>query len=242
MESNDATRELQSVVQELVASEANILTQAQHSAIQVVETNETVSSNALEDDFQVQESLANADEAGIKSVFLNCVILLGRETLQESLEFVICAGGGRVIKEITGQILDLTKLPTITHQIIDRPVSGQLLLERIYIQPQWVYDSFNSKIMLPTAPYAPGAVLPPHLSPFVDDVQEGYIPAQRNVLQQWANQPELKLESGDLTGPSTSEIKKLLQKQAGNHVALEVNEEEAYLRYANIELVMNRLL
>ena len=43
-------------------------------------------------------------------------------------------------------------------------------------------DSFNENVKLPVEAYLPDKVCPPHLSPFVDDKEEGYVPKQREVL------------------------------------------------------------
>lgn len=50
---------------------------------------------------------------------------------------------------------------------------------RYYIQPQWVFDCVNAKLLLPVEDYFLGVTLPPHLSPFVEEREGDYVPPEK---------------------------------------------------------------
>lgn len=123
------------------------------------------------------------------SLFSPYYFYLSREVTRPTLEFVIRSFGGQVGWDavLGAGSPFLENDPRITHHVLDRPVvPGQAPREhpgkRAYIQPQWVVDCLNRKVLLPTEEYAPGKILPPHLSPFVDEdeVRErgGYVPME----------------------------------------------------------------
>ena len=93
---------------------------------------------------------------------------------------------------------------TITHQVVDRPLppvsnttktsgssadtefvekssrnlkAGHRFPGRTYIQPQWVWDCINEGRLLRPDLYAPGATLPPHLSPWMKPTKGAYDPS-----------------------------------------------------------------
>jgi pescadillo protein len=41
-------------------------------------------------------------------------------------------------------------------KIVDRPTQGHKYLSREYVQPQWIYDCINARIILPTEAYMMG--------------------------------------------------------------------------------------
>ncbi|TDZ33827.1 Pescadillo-like protein [Colletotrichum spinosum] len=131
-------------------------------------------------------------------LFANCTFYLSRETPRQSLEFLLRSFGCKRIgwDAVLGEGAFTTneRDPSITHQIVDRPqvfaaneetednqtaqklAPNQRIPGRIYVQPQWVWDSINEEELKPADQYAPGAQLPPHLSPFVRQVQGAYDP------------------------------------------------------------------
>ncbi|ERS96459.1 pescadillo [Sporothrix schenckii 1099-18] len=142
-----------------------------------------------------------------RQLFSKCTIYLSRETPRGSLEFLLRAFGCKRIgwDAVLGEGAYTTNEmdPNITHQIVDRPpvtvtatsdgeqgkqdkednqtaqklAANRRVAGRIYVQPQWVWDSVNAEELLPADVYAPGAQLPPHLSPFVKSVQGQYDPS-----------------------------------------------------------------
>mmetsp|Transcript_54498 Transcript_54498/g.129931 ORF Transcript_54498/g.129931 Transcript_54498/m.129931 type:complete len:613 (+) Transcript_54498:62-1900(+) len=157
-----------------------------------------------------------------KTVFKGMRVFINREVPLRPLYFTLLCGG---VAEVGWERGALEKGgggpgsafraddPNITHHIVDRPPEHLEIVEgREYVQPQWVFDSFNTKVALPIAPYAPGRTPPPHLSPFVDDKAEGYIPRQREILDQFAAEAagasgageEGSAGAGAATAPGTS--------------------------------------
>ncbi|GLI67532.1 hypothetical protein VaNZ11_011746, partial [Volvox africanus] len=118
-----------------------------------------------------------SDEAALcRNLFRGLVFFLGREVPREPLMLVIRAFGGVAAWDGEGSSHDEAS-EAITHQVVDRPSQGHRFLSREYVQPQWVFDSANFRVLMGTDLYAPGQVPPPHLSPFVGEVDDdGYTP------------------------------------------------------------------
>ena len=69
----------------------------------------------------------------------------------------------------------------VTHHVMDRPLKNKIN-NREYVQPQYIADSINNLFLLPTAQYTPGTAPPPHLSPFIDNKMEGYVPLREKEI------------------------------------------------------------
>ncbi|XP_048077449.1 pescadillo homolog [Ursus arctos] len=119
-----------------------------------------------------------------KKLFEGLKFFLNREVPREALAFVIRSFGGDVSWDRSlciGATYDVTD-SCITHQIVDRPGQQTPVIGRYYVQPQWVFDCVNARLLLPVADYFPGVQLPPHLSPFVSEKEGDYIPPEKLKL------------------------------------------------------------
>jgi len=144
-----------------------------------------------------------ASSAEMASLFAPFTFFLARETPRAPLEFILKSFGcKRVGWDGTlgdGAYTTNESDPAITHQIVDRPtistdsadtldaVDGSeaapkvqwprtTMPGRTYVQPQWVWDCLNQGKLLRPDLYAPGAELPPHLSPWVKPKSGEYDP------------------------------------------------------------------
>lgn len=187
-----------------------------------------------------QPSYSTNDPA---QLFSKCTIFLGRETPRGPLELILRAFGCKRIgwDAVLGEGAFTTNEldPAITHQIMDRPViqaavetngdgndnqtsqklaPNQRVPGRIYVQPQWVWDCINDEELKDVNLYAPGAELPPHLSPFVKPVQGQYDPTMALEEQQ--------TEAEKLAVDSDEEADEAEDEENDMDVADEDDEEE----------------
>jgi len=146
-------------------------------------------------DSLLQPSPTATSEAAAE-LFAPFTIFLSREAPRHPLEFLLKAfrckrvGWDTSLGEPGAYCAESD--PRITHQVVDRPdlplpsppltdeadvdedgeavvrrKSNERVPGRIYVQPQWVWDSINAGKLQRADLYAPGATLPPHLSPWV---------------------------------------------------------------------------
>jgi len=162
---------------------------------------------------EMQQQLALANR--MKSVFRGLRIFINREVPLRPIYFVLLCGGATEVgwergataggSSGSGSAFSIGS-KNITHHVIDRPADQlEKRAGREYVQPQWVFDSFNTGVLLLIGPYAPGRSPPPHLSPFVDDKAEGYVPRQREILDKFAAEvtgeaPSAAAGEGDTSG------------------------------------------
>ncbi|RDL31172.1 Pescadillo-like protein [Venustampulla echinocandica] len=178
-------------------------------------------------DILLQPSYSATDPS---TLFSNFTFFLSRETPRQPLEFILRAFGCKrigwdaVLGEgaYTHNELD----PSITHQVVDRPPiqvdpdneeevednqtsqrlkPGSRVPGRIYVQPQWVWDCVNDEELKRPDLYAPGAQLPPHLSPFVKKVRGQYDPSAP-LNEQEREGEELEVDSDMDEEPDVSDV------------------------------------
>ncbi|RVE47980.1 hypothetical protein evm_007388 [Chilo suppressalis] len=153
-----------------------------------------------EDPQKLEEAKQEAEKVKkLKTMFNGLKFYINREVPREPLVFIIRSFGGEVSWDkdlFVGATFDESD-ESIAYQIVDRPSMDKQYLSRYYVQPQWVFDSVNARTLLPINKYLMGAVLPPHLSPFVDKTRDQvYKPPEERELLDPNFKPLNEEESG----------------------------------------------
>lgn len=134
----------------------------------------------------VSKNLLGEDAIKRKNLFSKLTFFLSREVPRGYLELICLSYGGQVGWEGDDSPINV-KDPSITHHIVDRPKLpssfDSLPKSREFVQPQWILDCANNEFLLPCSKYAVGSELPPHLSPWVDNEEEGYKPAYAEEIE-----------------------------------------------------------
>lgn len=126
-------------------------------------------------------------------IFEHFIFYISRECPMNALAFLIYSHGGIVINLTSStegaNDYETESDPSITHQIVDRPGLQRVFAERVYVQPQWVWDSVNQGKLLPKELYGVGIPLPPHLSPFTPREEEEEDGGEEDMIEQGSSAP-----------------------------------------------------
>lgn len=181
---------------------------------QAIDTFETTGEGA---DILPQPQISGSEAA---TLFASFSFFLSRETPRQPLEFILRAFGCKRVGWDAvlgdGASTHNENDTSITHQIVDRPPLSQTgfsegltqkeepnsgaisqvsrpggrIPGRTYVQPQWVWDCINQAKLLRPDLYAPGATLPPHLSPWVKHSKGEYDPSAPLAAQEREGEAE----------------------------------------------------
>jgi pescadillo len=195
------------------------------------------------------------------SLFADFTFYISREAPRHPIEFLLRAFGCKrvgwdpVLGD--GAYTNDESDGRITHQVVDRPslseVStversdgqdlpsdsnfktlrpGMRVLGRTYVQPQWIWDCINAGRLHRPDLYAPGATLPPHLSPWVKAAPGQYDPRASLTEQEPEGEAQQALEENgiqdeqDDQASSDVESSEHASVDSGMHVAGSDQEDE----------------
>jgi len=110
---------------------------------------------------------------------------------------ILSFGGVFYTQDNFDELEEAGKAPKITHHVMDRPLPKSKKGNFEYVQPQYIVDSINNLFLLPTSQYRPGVPPPPHMSPFIDNEKEGYVPQRQKEIMHLKGEEVVESESED---------------------------------------------
>ena len=151
---------------------------------------DAIDDSAINDENNTTSIITDPQAQKRHQLFANLTFYLSREVPRGYLELIILSYGGSVGWEGQDSPIRMDDA-SITHHIVDRPKLlpnyAKLPKSREYIQPQWILDCANFNFILPIQKYSVGSALPPHLSPWVNDAEEGYVPKYKEEVERLKN-------------------------------------------------------
>lgn len=172
---------------------------------------------------ELPQAQTSSNEAA--SLFAGLTFFISREAPRHPIEFLLRAfgckriGWNRVVGE--GAFTFDEYDSRITHQIVDKPLNlesstSTIVAGRVYVQPQWIWDCINDNQLLRTDLYAPGATLPPHLSPWMKPVKGQY-------------DPRATLEEQQLEGEDEEDLSETEAQELVDNAEPDVSEDEEHV-------------
>ena len=169
-------------------------------------------------------------------MFSDFTFYISREAPRAPIEFLLRAFGCKRIgwDKVVGEgAYTFDERDTrITHQIVDKPVPvsegdapvkvNYIVPGRTYVQPQWLWDCVNDGKLQRTDLYAPGATLPPHMSPWMKPIKGQYDP--RATLEEQQVEGE---EDDDLSEEEAQELLDNAEPDVSDDEELDVGEDGA---------------
>lgn len=168
---------------------------------------------------------AETDADICSRLFSGMVIWLAREVPREVLMLLVRAFGGAAAWDGPGSPYGEAD-DRITHAVVDRPQQAHRRAGRLYVQPQWVFDSANFRVIAAAAEYAPGRAPPPHLSPFESYGDGDYVPEAYTRLRRLQEAAEA-VRRGAAQGPDGEMVGGAALGGAAEEEAEEAPEREA---------------
>ena len=141
-----------------------------------------------------------ATDADVRArLFTGMVVWLAREVPREVLMLLVRSFGGVAAWDGPGSPYAESD-ERITHAAVDRPQQAHRRAGRVYVQPQWIFDCANFRVIASAEDYAPGRAPPPHLSPFETYGDGDYVPEAAVRLRRLQEAAEA-VRRGTLEGP-----------------------------------------
>ncbi|XP_078680276.1 pescadillo homolog [Branchiostoma floridae x Branchiostoma belcheri] len=177
------------------------------------------------EDSRTQEAKQEEEkQKAFQKLFNGLKVFVSREVPREPVVFTVRSFGGEASWDRSvamGATFDESD-ETITHQIVDRPKSDRQYLSRYYVQPQWLFDCVNARMLLPVEDYFPGVVLPPHLSPFVEYKEGDYVPPEKEAL----SRRQQGLNTGDTASRETEDSDEEEEEEGEEAEEEEIDDED----------------